>query len=77
MTILPIIHKCERGLTLCLGVHLNSQCERLIPGGVEVGADGLGLLLGLILGVWDELELDVRVRRAVGVHGDQISTFAH
>lgn len=62
---------------MCPGVHLNSQCKRLIPGGVEVGEDGLGLLLGLILGVWDELELDVRVRRAVGIHGDQISTFAH
>lgn len=50
-----------------------SQVKGLVPFGVEVGADGFGLLLGLIFGVWDELELDIRIRQAVGVHWDQVS----
>lgn len=56
---------------------MNSQSEGLVPGGVEVGADGFGLLLGLVLGVWDELELNVGVRQPVGVHGDQIPALSH
>lgn len=40
---------------------MDSQVEGLVPLGVEVGADGLGLLLGLVLGIGDELELDVGV----------------
>lgn len=55
----------------------NSQIKGLVPFGVEVGADGFGLLLGLVFGVRDELELDVGIRQAVGVHGDQVSAFAH
>lgn len=54
-----------------------SQIKGLVPFGVEVGADGFGLLLGLVFGVRDELELDVGIRQAVGVHGDQVSAFAH
>lgn len=38
-----------------------SQGEALIPGGVEATFDGLGLLLALTLGIWDQLELDVGV----------------
>lgn len=38
----------------CVCLLTNSQNEGLIPGGVERGADGAGLLFGLILGVWDE-----------------------
>ena len=37
------------------------QGEALIPGGVEATFDGLGLLLALTLGIWDQLELDVGV----------------
>lgn len=37
------------------------QSEGLIPGGVEATFNGLGLLLALTLGIWDELELDVGV----------------
>lgn len=54
-----------------------SQIKGLVPFGVEVGADGFGLLLGLVFGVRDELELDVGIRQAVGVHRDQVSAFAH
>lgn len=54
-----------------------SQIKSLVPFGVEVGADGFGLLLGLVFGVRGELELDVGIRQAVGVHGDQVSAFAH
>lgn len=56
---------------------IDSQIKALIPFGVEVGADGFGLLLGLIFGVRRELELHIRVRQAVGVHGDQVSAFTH
>lgn len=51
----------------------DSQHEGLVPGGVERGADGPGLLFGLILGVWDEFELHIRVWEPIGVHGNQIS----
>lgn len=37
------------------------QSEGLIPSGVEATFNGLGLLLALTLGIWDELELDVGV----------------
>lgn len=37
------------------------QSEGLVPCGVEATFNGLGLLLALTLGIWDELELDVRV----------------
>lgn len=37
------------------------QGERLVPTGVEGGADGPGLLFGLVLGVRGELELDIGV----------------
>jgi len=50
----------------------DSQREALVPGGVEAASDGLGLLLALTLWIWDELELDVGVRQAVGVHGNQV-----
>lgn len=56
---------------------INSQSKGLVPFGVEVGADGFGLLLGLIFGVRGELELDIGVRQAIGVHGDQVSAFTH
>lgn len=56
---------------------IHSQIEGLVPSGVEVGADGFGLLLGLVFGVRGELELDVGVRQAVGIHRDQIFAFAH
>lgn len=56
---------------------INSQSKGLVPFGVEVGADGFGLLLGLIFGVWGELELDIGVRQAIGVHGDQVSAFTN
>lgn len=39
----------------------DSQSEGLIPGGVEATFDGLGLLLALTFGIWDQLELDVGV----------------
>lgn len=55
----------------------NSQGEVLVPSGVEVGADGFGLLLGLVFGIWDELELYVWIRQAVGVHRDQVLPFVH
>lgn len=54
-----------------------SQSERLVPLGVEAGADGFGLLLGLVFGVWYELELDIWIRQAVGVHGNEVSRFGH
>lgn len=38
------------------------QAEGLVPAGVERGADGPGLLFGLILWVGDELEFNIRVR---------------
>lgn len=57
--------------------HRDSQVEGLVPLGVEVGADGLGLLLGLVLGVGGELDLDVGVGQTVGIHGDQVPAFAH
>lgn len=57
--------------------HRDSQGEGLVPLGVEVGADGLGLLLGLVLGVGDELQLDVGVGQTVGVHGNQVPAFTH
>lgn len=53
-----------------------SQIKALIPFGVEVGADGFGLLLGLIFGVWDELEFNIWIRQSIGVHGDQVSALA-
>lgn len=56
---------------------MDLQAEGLVPLGVEVGADGLGLLLGLVLGVRDELELDVGVGQTVGVHGNQVPAFTH
>lgn len=56
---------------------INSQSKGLVPFGVEVGADGFGLLLGLIFGVRGELELDIGVRQAIGVHGDQVSALAN
>lgn len=59
------------------GRHSDSQVEGLVPLGVEVGANGLGLLLGLVLGVRDELELDVGVGQPVGVHGNQVPAFTH
>lgn len=55
----------------------DSQIKGLVPFGVEVGANGFGLLLGLIFGVWGELELDIGIRQAVGIHGDQIFAFTH
>lgn len=39
----------------------NSQGEGFIPAGVEGGADGPGLLFGLILWVGGELEFNVGV----------------
>lgn len=57
--------------------HWDSQVEGLVPLGVEVGADGLGLFLGLVLGVGDELDLDVGVGQTVGIHGDQVPAFTH
>lgn len=56
---------------------INSQSKGLVPFGVEVGADGFGLLLGLIFGVRGELELDIGVRQAIGVHGDQVSALTN
>lgn len=56
---------------------IHSQIESLVPFGVEVGADGFGLLLGLIFGVGYELELDVGIRQAIGVHGDQVPSLGH
>lgn len=56
---------------------VDSQSKGLVPHRVEAGADGFGLLLGLIFGVWYELELHIRVRQAVGVHGDHVFTFTH
>lgn len=55
----------------------HSQDEGLVPAGVEGGADGPGLLFGLVLRVRDELEFNVWVRQAVGVHRNQVSGFAH
>ena len=40
----------------------DSQGEGLVPAGVERGADGPGLLFGLVLWVGDELEFNIRVR---------------
>lgn len=56
---------------------IHSQSKSLVPFGVEVGADGFGLLLGLTFGVRGELELDVGIRQAVGIHRDQIFAFTH
>lgn len=56
---------------------IHSQSKSLVPFGVEVGADGFGLLLGLTLGVRGELELDVGIGQAVGIHRDQIFAFSH
>lgn len=41
--------------------HRDSQGEGLVPAGVEGGADGPGLLFGLILWVGGELEFNVGV----------------
>lgn len=54
-----------------------SQVKGLVPSGVEVGANGFGLLLGLIFGVWYELELDKWIREAIGVHRDQVFALSH
>ena len=54
-----------------------SQIKGLVPFGIEVGADCFGLLLGLIFGIWDELELHIWIRQAIGVHGDEVSAFTH
>lgn len=66
--------KCRESVCLTL---TDSQDKGLVPGGVERGADGPGLLFGLILGVWDEFELHIRVWQTIGVHGNQISGLTH
>ena len=48
------------------------QLEGLVPGGVQVALDGAGLLFALAAWVRDELQLHVGVRKAVGIHGDQV-----
>lgn len=71
----------ERESTLVSGfisdVTEDSQGERLVPAGVEGGADGPGLLFGLVPGVWGELELDIRVWKSIWIHGDQVPGFTH
>lgn len=64
-------------LTVSRNQAIHSQIKGLVPSGIEVGADGFGLLLGLIFGVRGELELDIGVRQAIGIHRDQIFAFAH
>lgn len=54
-----------------------SQSERLVPFGVEAGADRFGLLLGLIFGIWYDLELHIWIRQPIGVHGNEVSGFSH
>ncbi len=66
--------QCSERVCLTL---TDSQDEGLVPGGVERGADGAGLLFGLILGVWDEFELHIRVWQTIGIHGNQISGLTH
>lgn len=48
------------------------QSEGLIPHGVQATFDGLGLLLALTFGIRNQLELDVGVWQAIGVHGHQV-----
>lgn len=62
--------------SVCLPL-TDSQDEGLVPGGVERGADGAGLLFGLILRVWDEFKLHIWVWKTIGVHGNQISGLTH
>lgn len=55
----------------------DSQGEALVPHGVECGADGLGLLLAVALGVRNQFEFNIGVRQAVWIHGHQVASFAH
>lgn len=48
------------------------QSEGLVPHGVQATFDGLGLLLALTFGIRNQLELDVGVWQAIGVHGHQV-----
>ena len=51
----------------------HTQGEGLVPAGVQRALDGLGLLLALALRVGDEFQFDVRIRRPVGVHWNEVT----
>lgn len=55
----------------------DSQGETLIPHWIECWADGLGLLLAVALGVWNQFEFNIGVWQAVWIHGHQVSSLPH